>query len=385
MMEQLFEPDEALVLSLAGGASVTRMTPVLREFGSLEAILGLPDRVLLQTKGIGPETLKSIRKTRDVDLDAERRSMERAKVTPLIFGQAGYPDMIYQEVHNPPLVLYVRGDVDLFGEPGVAVVGTRTPSHTGTKMAGRLGEELGGFPFVVYSGLATGVDGLAHEACLAGGGRTVAVLAHGLHTVQPPGHRGLARSIVAKGGAVVSEYPLGEPARKYTYIPRNRIIAALSLATVVVEGGVKSGARHTADFAHDYGRVLLAVPGRPDDPMAALPNRLIREKRAELCRGLEDILASLPLYKVEGVRKALDERAEVLARKARKTLLSLGPDASTILVRIGEPGNDPLHVDDICRLTGLDAPRVLALLLQMEIEGLVDQLPGMRYMANYIP
>jgi DNA processing protein len=154
------------------------------------------------------------------------------------------------------------------------------------------------------------------------------------------------------------------------------------MATVVVEGGVMSGARHTADFALEYERLILAVPGSPVEPMAALPNRLIQEKRAELCRGLEDVLASLPWYSVDGLREALEARAGIITKKAEQALEVLGPDARCIMEEVG---TDPLHADDLSRRTGLEIPRVLSLLLHMEIEGLVEQLPGMRYVANYQP
>jgi len=207
----------------------------------------------------------------------------------------------------------------------------------------------------------------------------VAVLAHGLQTVQPSAHRPLAHSILDGGGALISEYPLGVEAKKHTFVPRNRIIAGLSTAVVVVEGGAGSGARHTAEFAFEYGRVVLAVPGRPTDSQSALPNQLIRDRRAELCRGLEDVLASLPLHTVDGVQREIDKRARALVRRAERVLKVLGPDARTVFEQLG---SEPRHVDDICGTTGLSASTVLALLLRMEIEGLVEQLPGTRYVPN---
>ena len=373
---------EALALSLAGMYSVPKLLLIGKKYDNPGEFIRLAERGLAAGKGIGLKTLDKFRKAALIDVDKELKRMRDMGITPLVFGQEGYPTPLTEGVHDPPLVLYVRGDHSVFSEQAVAVVGTRTPSGSGRCLARRVSEDLARFPFVVVSGLASGVDAIAHEACLKAGGRTVAVLAHGLHTVHPAAHQKLAERIIEMGGALVSEYAPGESARRDTFVPRNRIIAALSIATVVVEGGVKSGARHTADFALEYERLVLAVPGSPIEPMAALPNRLIREKRAELCRGLEDVLASLPHYTVDGLRDALDLRARILAKKAGKVLTSLGPDASLLMEQVG---TDPLHVDDFCRLTSLDTPRVLSLLLQMEIEGLVEQLPGMRYVANYRP
>ncbi len=379
MSAALFEPDEALALSLVGGPSVPRLAAIVERYGSLHAFMSQPDRVLLAEKGIGPETLHKLRRSQSVDLAKANARMNRAGIVPLIYGHPGYPPALSEGMFDPPLVLYVKGDAGACQEAAVAVVGTRRPSPCGERMARLLGRDLGSFPFIVVSGLATGIDGLAHASCLKAKGRTMAVLAHGHHTIEPSAHRGLARSILETGGALVSEYPWGVEARKHTFVPRNRIIAGLAAATVVVEGGLKSGARHTAEFALEYGRVLLAVPGRPSDPQAALPNELIREKKAELCRGLEDVLVSLPLHQVDGVREAIDARAHILARKAEKALRALGSEAETLFRQLG---SDPLHVDDLCNRTGMSPAAVLAALLQMEIEGLVEQLPGMRYVAN---
>ncbi|MFC1499408.1 DNA-processing protein DprA [Candidatus Zixiibacteriota bacterium] len=373
---------EALALSLSQMYSVSKLLLTGKQYDSLGELTREAERGRCRIDSIGNKTLQKFRAAALVDIDHELKRMEKLGITPLIYGEEGYPVPLTEGVHDPPLVLYVRGDCSVLLDQAVAVVGTRTPSGGGRRLARRLGEDLARFPFVVVSGLASGVDAIAHEACLKAGGRTVAVLAHGLHTVHPRAHQQLADRIIERGGALVSEYPPGEPARKSTFVPRNRIIAALSIATVVVEGGVKSGARHTADFALEYERLVLAIPGNPIEPMAALPNRLIREKRAELCRGLEDVLASLPHYTIDGLRDAIDMRARMLTKKAGQALDLLGPDARQLMEQIG---TDPLHVDDLCRLTALETSRILSLLLQMEIEGLVEQLPGMRYVANYRP
>lgn len=380
MSDPLLESHEALALSLSGGTSIPRLAAIIKRCGSLHNLLNQSDRELLGERGIGPSGLRKLRRSQTVDVEKADERMRRTGLVPLIYSHPGYPEVLSEGMFDPPLVLYVKGDAGVLQEVGVAVVGTRRPSTCGERMARQLGRDLGGFPFIVISGLATGIDGLAHQACITAKGRTVAVLAHGHHTIEPSAHRQLAHSILDKGGALVSEYPWGVDAQKHTFVPRNRIIAGLSVATVVVEGGLKSGARHTADFALEYGRVLLAVPGRPTDQQSALPNQLIREKKAELCRGVEDIVASMPMHQVDGVQQAIDVRARVLARKAEKLLRALGPEAITLFEKLGD---DPLHVDDLCGLTGLSPSSVLALLLQMEIEGIVEQLPGMRYVPNF--
>lgn len=380
MGEPLLELDEALALSLVGGPSVPRLLPLLERFGGFSRLVSQPLDRLLGEPGIGPELANRIKRAGGVDRSRLPQRLLREGIRALVHGFPEYPPALNEGMPSPPLVLYVQGEISALQRDGVAVVGTRRPTPEGEQLARRLGLDLASLSLVVVSGLATGIDGAAHRGCLDEGGATVAVLAHGLQTIQPPGHRKLAKSILDAGGALVSEYPWGVPARKHTFVPRNRIIAGLSQATVVVEGGVKSGARHSADFAFDYGRAVLAVPGRPSDLMAALPNRLIRDKRAELCRDASDVLASLRPDQVDGVRRALDARARLLTLQAERALRVLGPDAERILsVMDGEP----VHVDDLCGRTGLEAARIIALLLQLEIEGVVEQLPGMRYVPNY--
>jgi DNA processing protein len=308
--------------------------------------------------------------------------MRREGVATLVWGQRGYPAAFLRGMSSPPLVLYLKGDPGALVRESVAIVGTRRPTLQGARIARRLGRDLGGTDLAIVSGLAAGIDGEAHRGCLDANGVTVAVLAHGLHTVQPPGHRALARAILDEGGALISEYPLGVEARRHTFVPRNRLIAGLAEATVVVEGGERSGARHSAEFASDYDRVVLAVPGRPSDPQAALPNLLLRERRAEVCRDAADVLASLRPDLLPAVRRAIDHRAAILARQAERAMRSLGEDARALLQAMG---TEPAHVDALCARTGMEAAAVLTMLLRMEMENLVEELPGMRWLPNYRP
>ncbi len=379
MDRPLLQPDEAIALSISGGTSIPGFASLIRTFGDLDSLMRQSDQTLLNQPGIGKSGLHKLRSSKKVDLQSATTRIKRAGIVPLVHGHPGYPAALYEGMTDPPLVLYAKGCTDVFAETGVAVVGTRRPSLYGERVTRQIAEDLGRFPFIVISGLATGIDGIAHRSCITAEGRTVAVLAHGLHTVHPSAHRPLAHSILNHGGALIAEYPPGTQAQKHTFVPRNRIIAGLSAATIVVEGGIKSGARHTSDFALDYGRVVLAVPGRTTDPMSALPNQLIREGRAEVCRDLADLLVSLPLHMDDGIREAMNAQAQILSRKAEKVLKKLGSDAEIVFKQIG---NDPLHVDQLCTATGLSSPAVLTILLQLEIEGIVEQLPGMRYVSN---
>ncbi len=376
--------EDALRAALAGGFSIRSLRPLLQRFGSLAGALADGGRALQELPGIGSGTAERLRRAGPRALVDLERKLERYKISIHLWGYPDYPEALADGVPDAPVVLFRKGEaaaLEAVGETAVAVVGTRRPTLWGEQFTRRLGRDLGGVPLTVVSGLADGIDTCAHQGCLEGKGRTVAVLAHGLDTVHPSGNRKLADRITASGGALVSEYPPGVPARKHTFVPRNRIIAGLARAVVVVEGAEESGARHTADFAGDYQRHLLAVPGRPGEEQTELPHKLIREGAA-LCRGAWDVLAELFPEGTPRLQAALDERARLLQRAAERRLRELGPDAVRIVESLD---TEPRHVDELCHRTGLAAPRVLALLLEMEMDGIVEQVPGMRYLANWRP
>jgi DNA processing protein len=377
--ERSLTADEAIVLSAAGGYAAARLGRVARHCRSLDALLTLSDRALLAFEGVGEKTLPLIRRIGQIDPARERSRLDALGVSVIVPGEPGWPLMMSENVGVPPLALYVRGDPEVLGRPGVAIVGTRRPTDGGTIIARRLGGDLGRIPLNVISGLATGIDAEAHRGCLEGGGCTVAVLAHGLDRVHPKGNEPLARQILDGGGALVSEYHPGFGPMKETFVPRNRIIAGLSLATVVVEGREDSGARHTAAYALEYDRTVLAVPGSPLEERSDLPNQLL-SAGATVCRGAWDAVAVLETWQIEGLQEALADRAAVLRRQAGEALRALGSEAEGIVASLAD---EPLHVDGICLATGLPPERVLALLLQLEIEGIVEQLPGMRFTSTF--
>jgi len=379
--ERILEVEEAIVLGAASGYAAPRLGRAARQCRSLDDLLGRSDADLCRLPGIGEKTLPHVRRIADIDLEREQARLDRLGLTVLVPGRPGWPPLMSENISVPPLALYVRGDPAPLGEAAVAVVGTRKASPIGLRVAEGLGFDLGRIPLTVVSGLAVGIDAAAHRGCLAGSGRTVAVLAHGLDRVHPGQNRKLADGILDGGGALVSEYHPGVKPLAETFVPRNRIIAGLSLATVVVEGKEGSGARHTARFAGDFDREVLAVPGSPLDDRSNLPNELIRTG-ATLCRGAYDVISVIGDWEIGSLREALADRAAFLRRQAADALRGLGPEADRI-VRI--LADEPLHIDGICRFTGIAAERVLNLLLQLEIEGIVEQLPGMRYMPIYNP
>jgi DNA processing protein len=261
-----------------------------------------------------------------------------------------YPPLL-AAIHDPPASLWLRGDADpaLLSRTAVAVVGARACSGYGRAVARTLARELAGAGAVVVSGLARGIDGEAHRGALEAGGPTVAVLGCGIDRDYPAAHGELARRIAAAGGAIVSEYEAGVEPAPWRFPARNRIIAGLCAATVVVEARTRSGALITADFALEEGREVLAVPGEITSALSAGTNALLR-------------LGAVPVTSSEDVLEAIGlERAHRLAEPPR------GPVA-TVLDAVGA---GPATIDEIARRSGLDAGLVAAALVELELASLV--------------
>jgi DNA processing protein len=296
------------------------------------------------------------------DLDGELRRAEALGARLLVRGEPDYPELL-APLPDAPLALYAIGRLD--DMPAVAVVGTRAPTAYGRRMARRLASDLARRGAAIVSGLARGIDAESHEAALESGGKTWAVLGSGLRAVYPPENRDLARRIAGEGGCVLSEYPLaGKPDRSH-FLKRNRIIAGLSWATVVVEGRNGSGALVTAKNAMEYGREVLAVPGPADSPLSEAPHRLLRDG-ARLAASADDVAAALPPG--FAVRKTARPRSVASAE--------LEGHEAAILRHIG---GDSLSLDELSRITGLDTTHLSLIMFGLEIKELVSAVPGQRY------
>jgi DNA processing protein len=267
------------------------------------------------------------------------------------------------ETHDPPPVLYVRGDLQQQDALAVAIVGARNCTHYGTAQAGRLAEQLARAGVTVVSGLARGIDAAAHRASLAAGGRTLAVCAPGLATIYPPEHRSLATEI-AEQGALLTESPLNRTAQRGLFPQRNRIIAGLSLGVVIVEASRKSGALHTARHAMEQGRDVFAVPGRVDSPASEGCHDLLRDG-AILARNADDILEALG----PAVRPISTQQTIVAVPRE----LNLNDLERGILNLIDFV---PTSIDDVLAAAELESSRVLSTLTVLEMRRLVRRLPG---------
>lgn len=334
-----------------------RAVCALRQRGALADVLGEPRA---HADLLGPAAVEQLR-SGAARAAAERELLAAGRLGLRVVGldEPDYPAHLAR-IYDPPPVLYARGL--LAGDEGprsVAVVGSRAASPQGQALARRLGQELAAAGLTVVSGLARGIDAAAHEGALRAPGRTVAVLGSALDRPYPPEHGPLMEAIVARGGAVVSEYRLGTGPTPATFPRRNRLLAGWGRAVLVVEAAERSGALITARVALDEGREVLAVPGHPAFPGAAGTNALIRDGAA-LVRHAADVLSELGLEAPP--RPAPSAGGD-------RVLAALSPDA-------------PASVDEIQRHTGQPLELVLARLGQLELEGGVRRLPGALFLRN---
>ena len=337
-----------------------RFKALLEHFGDLEVAWKASVEELRQA-GLDRRALENLLAfRRKVSLDEEMARIERMGVRVLTWEDPAYPPRLRQ-IHAPPPVLYVKGDILPRDEWAVSVVGTRRPTVYGREAARFLASGLARNGVTVVSGLARGIDSIAHRAALEAGGRTIAVLGSGIDIIYPPEHRNLARAI-AEHGAVITEYPLGTRPEGSNFPPRNRIISGLCLGVVIVEAGRGSGALITADYAAEQGREVFAVPGSIFSKASEGTNQLIQQG-AKLVLSVADILEELNLTMVT---------QQVEARQ-------LIPENETEALLLQYLSAEPTHVDEIRRRSGLPIATVSSTLALMELKGMVRQVGGMHY------
>ena len=351
-----------VALSFVRGIGAVRFRRLLDAFGSARAAWEAPEESLLES-GLPESVCRNLAGLRSrLDVAASWEQIRARGIQVLTWEDAAYPERL-GALEQPPPVLYLRGAIQPEDAWAVAVVGTRRVTRYGRQVAEEIGAALARQGITVVSGLARGVDGIAHRAALQAGGRTIAVLGSGVDHIYPPEHRRLAEEIIP-AGALLSDYPPGTPPDAANFPPRNRIIAGLALATVVVEAGETSGALITARFAAEQGREVFAVPGGIYAPQSKGPNRLIKNG-AHPFLSVDDLLEVLNITQVEQYRQA---RLALPDDPVESKLLSLLRD-------------EPLHVDELRAQADLPVAQVSAALTMMELKGLVRQVGAMHYVA----
>jgi len=364
MPESFSERESYIALNMLDQIGPVRTRKMIETLGSVEAIFEASFDELIRIPGIGREAARSVADGREsVDPAAEEKKAGRAGIRIITFIDDEYPAAL-KEIHDPPLALYIRGSLRPSDRHALAVVGTRNATHYGTTVADRLTYGLAKAGFTIISGLARGIDTVAHQAALKAGGRTVGVLGSAIDKFYPSENIALGEKL-AEQGAVLSEYPLGRPPDRQTFPYRNRIVSGMSMGLVVIEASEKSGAVITAHAAMEQGRHVFAVPGRIDNPSARGCHALIKNG-AKLVETIDDIVDELQLL----IPKKIDQKAAEL-KKTPDVLLSAGE--ASVVKSLGGGGR---HVDEIARECGLSAAELNSILLGLEMKRVVKTLPG---------
>jgi DNA processing protein len=358
------EAREALVaLNMIDHVGPVRLRQLLQSFGEPTAILSASKHQLLHVHGIGEDTATAISNWETtVDLSAEMKRISDFGCQVVIQSDDEYPELLRQ-IYDPPIVLYVKGSLLPKDKNAVAMVGSRQTTHYGLEVARKLAYQLGYVGVTVVSGGARGIDTAAHQGALNAGGRTVCVLGTGINIVFPPENAELFERIAANG-AVITQFPFNRPADKQSFPIRNRIVAGMTLGTVVVEANLTSGALITSNFATDYGRQVFAVPGRIDSPRSKGCHDLIK-KGAKLCESAEDILSEFE-YLFPPTNRSADAGGVAA--------LTLSENEQRIYDVLQD--REELAMDEVIRGSGLPASVVSVALLGLEMKRLVRQLPG---------
>ena len=363
---------EAMAILVGAGVSYGRREAALRAAGSALTILAEPGLYAAQLQEKGLALLRHA-------LADEARllgGLAKKKMALVLREDAQYPPLLRQIVH-PPHLLYVYGETDLTDRFPVAVVGTRRASAYGLTHTREIAAELAQTGVCVVSGLALGIDAAAHTGALDGGGRTVAVLGSALDKPYPQENEPLMRRILESGGSVVSEYAPGTPPSRYSFLQRNRIIAGMCLGTLVTEGPRRSGALNTATRTLESGREVFALPGNVDSPGAQLPNMLISEG-ARLVTGAADILSALVIEPKDAPKAAQAAVAPMEAPAEKKPHIPGGLDETQRAICAALLAGEA-DFDALCAVSGLESDELGALLIEMEMDGLVTPLAGTRY------
>lgn len=363
---------EAMAILVGAGVSYGRREAALRAAGSALAILAEPALYAAQLQEKGLALLRHA-------LADEARllgGLAKKKMALVLREDAQYPPLLRQIAH-PPHLLYVYGETDLTDRFPVAVVGTRRASAYGLTHTREIAAELAQTGVCVVSGLALGIDAAAHTGALDGGGRTVAVLGSALDKPYPQENKPLMRRILESGGSVVSEYAPGTPPSRYSFLQRNRIIAGMCLGTLVTEGPRRSGALNTATRTLENGREVFALPGNVDSPGAQLPNMLISEG-ARLVTGAADILSALVIEPKDAPKAAQAAVAPMEAPAEKKPHIPGGLDETQRAICAALLAGEA-DFDALCAVSGLESDELGALLIEMEMDGLVTPLAGTRY------
>ncbi len=357
------ERECALILQTLPGIGAVALSKLQQQFGSFAKALQAPTNTVAPAYRKGLNAFRASPDDFKTQADKTLETCSTEAIAIVLISSPDYPALL-REIDTPPALLFVKGNANILNLPQIAIVGSRHHSTAGQQNARAFARHLAGSGFTITSGLALGIDGAAHQGALETG-NTIAVLGTGVDVIYPRRHQALYEDIIAKGGAIVSEFPPGTPARAGNFPQRNRIISGLSLGVLVIEAALKSGSLITARLAMEQGREVFTIPGSIHNPSAKGCHQLIKQGAALVETGDDIIneLGGMLAYKAQGTE-------QVAAVNSTSTL---DDTASGVLDKLGF---DPTDLDTLMARTQL-APAVLSgLLVQLELEGWVEQRAG---------
>ena len=368
------EPEASLswlALTLTPGIAARLSARLLKEFGSPEGVFRASLTALEGCNLPAPVAQALFKKQTFWRAEKEVAAIRRIGCRVVHWHEPEYPQTLLQ-IYDPPVMLYVRGDASILNAPSLSIVGTRRPTVYGSQMAERMGRDLAKRGLAIVSGLARGIDAIAHEGATAVGGRAIGVLGTGIDVCYPKENRKLYEKVLERG-AILSELPTGSHPAPENFPVRNRIIAGMPLGVVIVEGKEHSGSLITARLAMEFGREVFGVPGNVTQEVSFAPNQLIKQG-AKLVTSAEDVIEELPTP----IRAALVQ-AEAVEAEQRNLLAveGLNPTEQKIYALLST--EESRHIDELVENTGLNSSDVLATLFTLEMKGIIRQLPGKQF------
>ncbi len=355
-----------IALTLIPNIGDVHAKALVNHFGNAEDIFKAKKKEFEDIEGIGSVRASSIKHFNDfTNAEEEITFIEKYKITPLFITDKNYPQRLLN-CYDSPLILYYRGNADLNQPKIVAIVGTRNNNEYGKNVCEKLIEELAGEDILIVSGLAFGIDTVAHKAALKNDLKTVAILAHGLDRIYPSQNKSLAKEIIEQGGLLTDFRSKTNP-DKQNFPKRNRIVAGISDAIVVVETGIKGGSLITAELGNGYNKDVFAIPGRTNDSKSEGCNYLIKNNKACLITSADDLLENM----------GWKEYKKPSAKKQRELFIELSDDEKIIINILQQ--QEQIHIDEIYIKSGLSSSAVASALLTLEMQSVINSLPGKMY------
>lgn len=338
-----------------------------QEFGSAEKIFKASQSILEKIEGIGTIRARSIKSFHEFSAaEEEIKFIEKYRITPLFITDKNYPQRLLN-CYDSPTLLFYKGDADLNASKIIAVIGTRNHTEYGKQQTEKLIKELSPHNIIVVSGMAFGIDAVAHKASLKNELKTIGVLGHGLDQIYPPEHNRLAKEMIQQGGGLITEFRSKTKPDKHNFPTRNRIVAGMSDATIVIETGDKGGSMITAELANGYNKDVFALPGRVNDHKSAGCNFLIRNNKAMLLTDAEEVIEVM----------GWEEKSKVKKQKQKEIFIELSKEEKILVDLLKE--KETVHIDEFNLKSGLSSSLIAAAILNLELQNVIISLPGKLY------